>query len=760
MRKKFLKLLLLIILLFLPRLGGTNAWYSDTEKTTGNVLSTGCWTVPEIPVLVYPANNTYAGAGSVWDLNPYLDWEESSSTCPLDPVITYQYQTSPDADFSGTAYTSDWLVDSRISMPGIPDGTYYWRVRGKDSFGNTSDFSSVWTISTVPPEIPTMSLRVENKLITEADKSTWLEPGGVLELASDTIDGLTITPPGGATMYRLGRPTYSGDDGRYVWENRLLQTFPAGAKTLALDYNFFTKDSGPYDDPGFLIRLNGQDIFATGSASINPDGDEFIHYSNWQRFYYDLGAYDDSDLLNLAIYGGNTGDRAKQSWAYVANITTNIVMASESAQYRVTGNTAGGPATCGYTLIGEVLTYQCVGVEGGVNSKTVTAIVDNATPSAVIDLSVDSVSSNSVILVWHSPGEASNYDVRFADFPITASNFDAAEKVIKVSAPKDFDAIEVLEVLGLNPETPYWFALKSSDAAANVSPISNVIFETTLGGSLINQGDIIINELMWMGTGASTADEYLELRNMTERTLNLDGLELSGMAIDFSGKTIAPHGYFLITNYAPGSGSSHLKSSVAADIVSASLELSTTTLGIELLDSLGNIIDRAGDGGIPKAGVQEAGKYYSMERMSVPGDGASPFSWYSCIDTASSGEFFTTTDERGTPRTQNRSVNEPVKTNIVPQLSLSVSSDQKNLEISLENISGYTNLDYQIIYDTDTVSQGITGKMDFSETRQLQKSFQLGTCSTGGTCVYHLGVKNIKAKVTLFSPELILEKTL
>ncbi|KKQ36298.1 MAG: hypothetical protein US54_C0073G0002 [Candidatus Roizmanbacteria bacterium GW2011_GWA2_37_7] len=40
----------------------------------------------------------------------------------------------------------------------------------------------------------------------------------------------------------------------------------------------------------------------------------------------------------------------------------------------------------------------------------------------------------------------------------------------------------------------------------------------------INSGDIIINELMWSGTSVSEADQYLELRNMTDRTINLSGL--------------------------------------------------------------------------------------------------------------------------------------------------------------------------------------------------------------------------------------------
>ncbi|MEK7127380.1 MAG: hypothetical protein AAB838_01490, partial [Patescibacteria group bacterium] len=62
-----------------------------------------------------------------------------------------------------------------------------------------------------------------------------------------------------------------------------------------------------------------------------------------------------------------------------------------------------------------------------------------------------------------------------------------------------------------------------------------------------------------------------------------------------------------------------------------------------------------------KEGLYGSGKYYSMERTSVPGDGANELSWYTCIDAASTGDFFDGgADERGTPGVVNRSENEKI----------------------------------------------------------------------------------------------------
>ncbi len=54
-----------------------------------------------------------------------------------------------------------------------------------------------------------------------------------------------------------------------------------------------------------------------------------------------------------------------------------------------------------------------------------------------------------------------------------------------------------------------------------------------IAGSLslaASTGDVVFNELMWMGSTASTADEWIELRNMTDVALDLSGWTITRLS--------------------------------------------------------------------------------------------------------------------------------------------------------------------------------------------------------------------------------------
>jgi len=99
-------------------------------------------------------------------------------------------------------------------------------------------------------------------------------------------------------------------------------------------------------------------------------------------------------------------------------------------------------------------------------------------------------------------------------------------------------------------------------------------------------GDVVINELMWMGSdpneGGSTADEWIELRNMTGSSIDLDGWVLEKAATSGgnltipNGNSIPANGYFLIANYSESSGSSNLN--VTPDWVTTAVSLFLSSL--------------------------------------------------------------------------------------------------------------------------------------------------------------------------------------
>ena len=84
-----------------------------------------------------------------------------------------------------------------------------------------------------------------------------------------------------------------------------------------------------------------------------------------------------------------------------------------------------------------------------------------------------------------------------------------------------------------------------------------------------------------------------------------------------------------------------------------------------------------------------------------------------------------------------------------PTLTLIESSDNKYLTFTIEGVSDYKNLSYTLTYDTSSVPQGVIGSDSVKGSTYSSPQIILGTCSTGGLCVYNSGIHNIVLKVTL-----------
>ena len=103
---------------------------------------------------------------------------------------------------------------------------------------------------------------------------------------------------------------------------------------------------------------------------------------------------------------------------------------------------------------------------------------DTTPPAAVTDLDVTGLTYCSADLAWTatgddgSEGQASSYDIRYAVFEITEENWANAEEVYGEPAPLPAGEAEVFTVHGLDSDTTYYFALKVTDDAGNISGIS------------------------------------------------------------------------------------------------------------------------------------------------------------------------------------------------------------------------------------------------------------------------------------------------
>jgi len=188
--------------------------------------------------------------------------------------------------------------------------------------------------------------------------------------------------------------------------------------------------------------------------------------------------------------------------------------------------------------------------------------------------------------------------------------------------------------------------------------ISACVLSLLLGGCVY--ANVLINEIAWSGTAASSSDEWIELYNPTDEDVDLTGwILLVGDAEihlgDVAGSTrevrrtmIPARGYFLLER---------TDDTTVADIEADVLyrgALSNDGENLELLDADGGTVDQAlfAEAGWP-AGLpaDEVLPYATMERLSEPVDGAH---WGTCVPgaacngTGANGESIC-----GTPRQEN-----------------------------------------------------------------------------------------------------------
>ncbi len=102
------------------------------------------------------------------------------------------------------------------------------------------------------------------------------------------------------------------------------------------------------------------------------------------------------------------------------------------------------------------------------------------------DLRVLSTTTTSATLIWTAPGEhgatgtATEYDIRYSTFLIDSDSWQSATTVINEPQPRAVGSEEHVSISGLNPNTRYFFALRTRNAIPNDwSPVSNVVDSLT-----------------------------------------------------------------------------------------------------------------------------------------------------------------------------------------------------------------------------------------------------------------------------------------
>jgi hypothetical protein len=138
-----------------------------------------------------------------------------------------------------------------------------------------------------------------------------------------------------------------------------------------------------------------------------------------------------------------------------------------------------------------------------------------------------------------------------------------------------------------------------------------------------NPLDIVINEIAWMGTQVSYNDEWIELYNNTNSSLNIDGWVLKAAdgtpKINLSG-TVPISGFYLLERT-----DDNTVSSIPAD------QIYTGALGnngekLELYDSFGNLIDQVDSSSGWFSGDNSTKQ--TMERINSKASGNDASNWH------------------------------------------------------------------------------------------------------------------------------------
>lgn len=182
-----------------------------------------------------------------------------------------------------------------------------------------------------------------------------------------------------------------------------------------------------------------------------------------------------------------------------------------------------------------------------------TIATDFTPPETITDLNVSDQTSQSLTLSWTAPvdngpnGKASAYDLRYSLSPINTSNWSSANQVAGLPDPANPDISEAFTVSNLNHTTTYYFAIKSKDAANNISDLSNIADATTTTSTFsfgfkmqgINQRSILKSMEVTLKGRSTKIYPNLSFRSNINGVFNpINPIPLTNLSIPDGGVTV------------------------------------------------------------------------------------------------------------------------------------------------------------------------------------------------------------------------------
>ena len=227
----------------------------------------------------------------------------------------------------------------------------------------------------------------------------------------------------------------------------------------------------------------GADVGDSFTYSVEPDGvtlkaveqGAILADQTWYHLESVPGLLADPFDFELCVLVGDANGTGRVTTADYSQVKAHLGGYTD-ARYDLNGS--GRVTTADYSVVKANLGNRAP-------SK------DDATPPAAITnlWAQSGLNDGEIDLTWTAPGDdgatgtAASYDLRYADSPITESNWNLATAVLGLPLPQSAGSSEQCTVTGLTPAATYYFAIKASDEVPNESDLSNVPSAAAAGGT-------------------------------------------------------------------------------------------------------------------------------------------------------------------------------------------------------------------------------------------------------------------------------------
>jgi RHS repeat-associated protein len=276
--------------------------------------------------------------------------------------------------------------------------------------------------------------------------------------------------------------------------NRLtLKDYPQGSGTTDVTYTYDSTSGGNY---GKGQRTGMTDALGTTSYKYDTRGRQIEEKRTVDAVDYTTGfTYDGADRVATVTYPTGevvTNGYDERGLPYSLSGSVAGTLVTDSYYNQIGGITQinlgnGLKNVFGYWGVGGQ--YDTAGGYYGRLWRTATATIlapDTTTPAAVTNLATDIPTLNSIHLTWTAPGDdggtgtAASYDIRYSTSAITSGNWVSATPTTGEPTPQAAGNSEGFTVTSLSPGITYYFAVKTTDDAGNLSTISNCPSNMTL----------------------------------------------------------------------------------------------------------------------------------------------------------------------------------------------------------------------------------------------------------------------------------------